>query len=630
MTDENAVVRVLDPTSPLLSSPNKIGEADFAHWVQERSLYMPHTFDKQYRALFSMNDKDEPPNDAAVLVAPVGKGTYIYTTLFVLPAASGRQSWSGALVHQLSFGGPASGEPSERCGVWTGAAVSVDPRLYAFIGVAAILTILPGADMALVTRNVLAVGRRRAMLTIAGICAGCVIHATASALGLSAILATSATAFNVVKTLGAGYLIWIGIQSIRDAGPPPRRWRRQSSTRRARLGPFLQGFLTNILNPKVAVFYLTFLPQFISPGEPVLRRSLLLAEHSHRHGLRLAHGVRLVHRSTWRGAHAPARESVARARDRRLADRTRCASRVGASMTRTWRRVAPISRHALSRDGRAGHHARPPLASPAEVLSLSGLAAAFPVTHAPSRVHRMHWLNWVIVVGWLTYVVIHGLRQSSGTKEIEGYFLANRSLPWWAVGLSVMATQLSAVTMIGTTGQGATDGMRFVQFYFGLPLAMVILGVTLVPFLHGARVYTAYEYLERRFDAKTRSLTAFLFLVSRGDVVRHDHRRAGRRVLGDLRMAGRVVRRADRRAGRAVHDGRRRAGGDVGRRQADVSDRRRDSSRWSITLLVQIPVSPSDALHIAGRDRPPPRVRLLVQPDRTRTRSGRGSSAARF
>ncbi|HTE45687.1 MAG TPA: sodium:solute symporter [Gemmatimonadaceae bacterium] len=127
----------------------------------------------------------------------------------------------------------------------------------------------------------------------------------------------------------------------------------------------------------------------------------------------------------------------------------------------------------------------------------------------------MHPLNWVIVVGWLTYVVTHGLRRSKGTKGIDGYFLANRSLPWWAVGLSVMATQLSAVTMIGTTGQGATDGMRFIQFYFGLPIAMVILGVTLVPFLHGARVYTAYEYLERRFDAKTRSLTAFLFLISR-------------------------------------------------------------------------------------------------------------------
>src|SRR5438477_12390601 len=128
----------------------------------------------------------------------------------------------------------------------------------------------------------------------------------------------------------------------------------------------------------------------------------------------------------------------------------------------------------------------------------------------------MHPLNWLIVVGWLVYVVTHGIRRSKGTKDIEGFLLANRSLPWWAVGLSVMATQLSAVTMIGTTGQGATDGMRFVQFYFGLPLAMVILGVTLVPFLRGAKVYTAYEFLEKRFDAKTRSLTAFLFLISRG------------------------------------------------------------------------------------------------------------------
>ncbi|HMC54212.1 MAG TPA: sodium:solute symporter [Gemmatimonadaceae bacterium] len=128
----------------------------------------------------------------------------------------------------------------------------------------------------------------------------------------------------------------------------------------------------------------------------------------------------------------------------------------------------------------------------------------------------MHPVNWLIVVGWIGYVVVHGVRRARGTKELEGYLLANRSLPWWAVGLSVMATQLSAVTMIGTTGQGATDGMRFIQFYFGLPLAMVILGVTLVPFLHRAKVYTAYEYLERRFDAKTRSLTAFLFLLSRG------------------------------------------------------------------------------------------------------------------
>jgi SSS family transporter len=128
----------------------------------------------------------------------------------------------------------------------------------------------------------------------------------------------------------------------------------------------------------------------------------------------------------------------------------------------------------------------------------------------------VHWINWLIVAVYLVYIVTDGLRRAKGTKEIEGYFLANRNLPWWAVGLSVMATQLSAVTMIGTTGQGATDGMRFVQFYFGLPVAMVILGVTLVPFLHGARVYTAYEFLEKRFDAKTRSLTSLLFLLSRG------------------------------------------------------------------------------------------------------------------
>src|SRR3954466_12170676 len=128
----------------------------------------------------------------------------------------------------------------------------------------------------------------------------------------------------------------------------------------------------------------------------------------------------------------------------------------------------------------------------------------------------MHWLNWVILVTYIGYVMIDGLRRSWGTKKIEGYFLANRSLPWWAVGLFVVAPQISAITLIGTTGQGATEGMGFVQFYFGLPIAMVILGVTLVPFLHRAKVFTAYEYLERRFDAKTRSLTAFLFLLSRG------------------------------------------------------------------------------------------------------------------
>ena len=134
----------------------------------------------------------------------------------------------------------------------------------------------------------------------------------------------------------------------------------------------------------------------------------------------------------------------------------------------------------------------------------------------PDDLPVVRTLDWVIIAVYLVYVLVDGVRRAKGTREMEGYFLANRSLPWWAVGLSVMATQLSAITLIGTTGQGATDGLRFVQFYFGLPLAMVILGVTLVPFLHGARVFTAYEYLERRFDARTRSLTSFLFLVARG------------------------------------------------------------------------------------------------------------------
>jgi solute:Na+ symporter, SSS family len=128
----------------------------------------------------------------------------------------------------------------------------------------------------------------------------------------------------------------------------------------------------------------------------------------------------------------------------------------------------------------------------------------------------MHPINWLIIVVYLTYVVVDGVRRARGTKELEGYFLANRSLPWWAVGLSVMATQLSAVTMIGTTGQGASDGLRLIQLYFGLPLAMIILGVTIVPLLRGAGIFTAYEFLERRFNAPTRSLTSFLFLCSRG------------------------------------------------------------------------------------------------------------------
>jgi Na+/proline symporter len=127
----------------------------------------------------------------------------------------------------------------------------------------------------------------------------------------------------------------------------------------------------------------------------------------------------------------------------------------------------------------------------------------------------MRTLDWLVVVVYLVWIVYDGLRRAKGTDKVEGYFLGNRSLPWWAVGLSVMATQMSAVTLVGTTGQAYLTGLRFIQFYFGLPLAMIILSVTVVPFFHRAKVYTAYEYLERRFDVRVRSLASFLFLMGR-------------------------------------------------------------------------------------------------------------------
>src|SRR5215207_10643284 len=99
----------------------------------------------------------------------------------------------------------------------------------------------------------------------------------------------------------------------------------------------------------------------------------------------------------------------------------------------------------------------------------------------------MRLLDWVIVAAYLVYVVYDGLRRTKNTSEVEGYFLANRSLPWWAVGLSVMATQLSAITLVGTTGRGFGEGMSVLQLYFGLPLAMIILSVTVVPFFYRAR-----------------------------------------------------------------------------------------------------------------------------------------------
>ena len=128
----------------------------------------------------------------------------------------------------------------------------------------------------------------------------------------------------------------------------------------------------------------------------------------------------------------------------------------------------------------------------------------------------MHPIDWLILVGFTGWIVYDGLKRTRDSHDLDGYLLAKRSIPWWAAGISVMATQLSAITMIGTTGQGYTDGLRFIQFYFGLPLAMIVLSITLVPFFYRSGVYTAYEYLEQRFDAKTRTLTSLLFLISRG------------------------------------------------------------------------------------------------------------------
>ena len=127
----------------------------------------------------------------------------------------------------------------------------------------------------------------------------------------------------------------------------------------------------------------------------------------------------------------------------------------------------------------------------------------------------MRSLDWAVVIIYIVWIVYDGLRRSKGTDKVAGYFLGNRTLPWWAIGLSVMATQMSAVTLVGTTGQAYLTGLRFIQFYFGLPIAMIILSVTAVPFFHRAKVYTAYEYLEQRFDVRVRSLTSFLFLMGR-------------------------------------------------------------------------------------------------------------------
>jgi SSS family solute:Na+ symporter len=128
----------------------------------------------------------------------------------------------------------------------------------------------------------------------------------------------------------------------------------------------------------------------------------------------------------------------------------------------------------------------------------------------------MQLIDWIVLITTLLFIVIYGVLKTRGGKNVEEYILGNNETPWFTVGLSVMATQASAITFLSTPGQAYHDGMGFVQFYFGLPIAMVVICTTFIPIYHKYKVYTAYEYLEKRFDSKTRSLATFLFLIQRG------------------------------------------------------------------------------------------------------------------
>lgn len=128
----------------------------------------------------------------------------------------------------------------------------------------------------------------------------------------------------------------------------------------------------------------------------------------------------------------------------------------------------------------------------------------------------MHYIDWLVMGGTLAFIVIYGVWKSKGNDDTEDYLLGNRQLKWWTIGLSIMATQASAITFLSTPGQAYTDGMRFIQFYFGLPLAMIFLSIFVLPIFYRLKVITAYEYLEQRFDLKTRTLAASLFLIQRG------------------------------------------------------------------------------------------------------------------
>ena len=125
-------------------------------------------------------------------------------------------------------------------------------------------------------------------------------------------------------------------------------------------------------------------------------------------------------------------------------------------------------------------------------------------------------LDWFVLIFTLVSIVTYGIWKTRGAKDLQSYLKGNNDAKWWGIGISIMATQASAITFLSTPGQAYTDGMRFIQFYFGLPIAMIILSVTFLPIFYRLKVYTAYEYLETRFDLKTRTLAAFLFLIQRG------------------------------------------------------------------------------------------------------------------
>ena len=128
----------------------------------------------------------------------------------------------------------------------------------------------------------------------------------------------------------------------------------------------------------------------------------------------------------------------------------------------------------------------------------------------------MQVLDWIVLIGTLVLIVSYGTYQTRGSKDVQDYLKGGNSTPWWTIGLSVMATQASAITFLSTPGQAFQDGMGFVQFYFGIPIAMVVICMVFIPLYHKLKVYTAYEFLENRFDLKTRTLTAILFLIQRG------------------------------------------------------------------------------------------------------------------